>query len=357
VSDSSDRRFYERVLAVAGLALLAVLLYRILEPFLAPMAWAIFLAFLLQPAQTRLAGWLRGRDSIAAFLLTLLVLLLFIGPLTALAIAFARQAAELAGLLQQWLTQHQGQIVPELSGLPLLHRALEWLDRYASVSASEAQAWLLAGANRFFEQLAARGGTAFLGAVGTVLSFTVMLFLLFFFIRDGRRMARAALDLVPLAPERREQLKDRLAAVARAVVLGTVVTAMVQGLLLGIGFAVVGLPAPAVFGVMAAVLSVVPFGGTAFVWVPAVGVLLVQGRYATAIAVAAIGVVVSTVDNFLKPLLISGRAVVPTLAVFIGVLGGLAAFGMIGMFLGPVVIALALALVNFTQEARQSTLQ
>ncbi len=91
------------------------------------------------------------------------------------------------------------------------------------------------------------------------------------------------------------------------------------------------------FGVIGSLLSVVPFGGTALLWVPAVGVLLFQGRYGAAIVLAAIGLIVSTVDNFLKPLLISGRAVVPTLAVFIGVLGGLLAFGVIGMFLGPVV--------------------
>lgn len=321
MTESTDLRFYERVLAIAGLALLALLLYRILEPFFAPLAWAIFLGFLLQAPQARLTGWLRGRDSVAATLLTMLVLLLFLGPLTALAVAFARQAAGLAGLLQHWLEQHQGQGLPQLADLPVLGRAFAWLNQYTSISSAEAQAWLLEGARRLLEQLAALGGTAFLGAVGTVLSFTVMMFLLFFFVRDGRAMARAAINLVPLAATRRDELRDRLAAVTHAVVAGTVVTAATQGLLLGIGFAVVGLPAPVVFGVIGAVLSVVPFGGTALVWVPAVGVLLFQDHYGAAIALAVIGLLVSAVDNFLKPLLISGRAVVPTLAVFIGVLG------------------------------------
>jgi predicted PurR-regulated permease PerM len=357
MGESTDLRFYERVLAVAGLALLAALIYQILVPFFAPLAWAIFLAFLLQPAQARLTGWLRGRDSAAASLLTIFVLLMFIGPLAALAIAFGQQAAGLAVLLQHWLEQHQGQGILDLADLPLLDRALDWLDRYAGVSATEAQAWLLGRAKGVFEKLAALGGTALLGALGTVLNFTVMLFLLFFFIRDGQGMARAAINLVPLEPGRRDELQDRLGAVTRAVVLGTVVTAAIQGLLLGIGFGVAGLPAPVVFGVIGAVLSIVPFGGTALVWVPAVGVLLFQGRYGAAIVLAVIGLVVSSVDNFLKPLLISGRAVVPTLAVFIGVLGGLFAFGIIGMFLGPVVIALALALVNFAKETQQATTQ
>lgn len=342
--------FYERVIAVTGLGLLAVLLYLILEPFLAPMAWAIFLSFLLQPAQARLRALLRGRDSLAAFALTLFVLLLFVGPLTALAIAFAQQASALAVMLQQWLGQQEARSLADLSHLPVIGPALAMLDQYAHISAVEVQAWLLAGGKRLLERLAAMGGTAFLGAVGTVLSFTLMLFLLFFFIRDGRTMANAAIGLVPIEPARREDLAVRLAAVTHAVVRGTVLTAIIQGFLLGIGFAIVGLPAPVVFGVIGAVLSVVPFGGTALVWVPAVAVLLAQGRYSSAIVLVVAGAIVSSVDNFLKPLLISGRAFVPTLAVFVGVIGGLAAFGVIGLFLGPVVIALVLALVSFAQE-------
>ncbi len=354
MAGSTDPRFYERVLAVAGLALLAALLYQILQPFFAPLAWALFLAFLLQPAQKRLTRLFRGRNSLAASLLTVFVLLMFVGPLAALAVAFGKQATGLAMLLQHWLEQHQGQGMPDLADLPLLGRALEWLDQYAGISPAAAQAWLLERGQALFEHFAALGGTALLGALGTVLNFTAMLFLLFFFIRDGRGMAHAAINLVPLELARRKDLQDRLGAVTRAVVLGTVVTAMVQGLLLGIGFVVTGLAAPVVFGVMAALLSVVPFGGTALVWVPAVALLLFQGRYGAAIVLAAFGVVVSTVDNFLKPFLISGRAVLPTLAVFIGVLGGLIAFGVIGMFLGPVVIALAIALIDFAQDTHKA---
>ncbi len=345
--------FYQRVLAVGGLAIVAVLLFQILEPFLGPLAWAIFLGFLMQSWQARLTKWLRGRASISAFALTMLVLVLFLGPLTALAVAFARQATELAARLQVWMGQQQGTGLSKLTEIPVVGSALNWLDENVQVSAAHVQAWLAQGSKGLFDQLAALGGTAFLGAVGTVLAFTAMLFLLFFFIRDGRAIARRGASLVPLESERREELADMLAAVTRAVVRGTVLTALIQGFLLGIGFAVVGLPAPVVFGVVAAVLSVVPFGGTALVWVPAVVMLAVQGSYTQAGVLLAFGVVVSTVDNFLKPLLISDRAELPTLGVFIGVLGGLAAFGIIGLFLGPVVIALALALVDFAREHRK----
>lgn len=345
-----DAVFWRRLFAVAGLALLALLLYRILQPLLAPLAWALFLAFLLQPWQGRLSAWLRGRASIAALALTLATLLLFVGPLTALAIAFARQATQLADLLRDGLARLRGGGLARLTDHPALANLLDWLDQHLTVSAVEVQAWLLEGGKRLLERLAEFGGTAVLGAVGTVVSFTAMLFMLFFLIRDGEQIARSALRLVPLAPARRAELARHLGDVTRGIVGGTLLTAAIQGALLGTAFALIGLPAPVVFGALGGLLSIVPLAGTALVWVPAALVLLAQGRYVAAAVMTGIGVLVSTIDNFIKPLLISGRVVVPELAVFIGVIGGLTAFGMVGMFLGPVVIALALTLLAFAEE-------
>jgi predicted PurR-regulated permease PerM len=352
MATTDNLQFYQRILGVAGLAIVALLVYKIIEPFLGPIAWALFIGFLLQPHQEKLTRWMRGRASISAFALTMLVLVLFLGPLTALAIAFARQATELAGRLQAWVGEQQGAGLRQIDQIPVVGRVLEWLDQNLEITTTQVQSWVVEGGRNLFQELAGYGGIAFLGAVGTVLSFTVMLFILFFIIRDGRPIARLGAALVPLPADRREALADRLATVTRAVVRGTVLTSMIQGLLLGLGFAIVGMPAPVVFGVLAAVLSVVPFGGTALVWIPALAALLMQGNYTQAIGILLVGVIVSSVDNFIKPMLISGRSPLPTLAVFIGVLGGLAAFGLIGLFVGPVVIALVLALIEFAREKK-----
>ena len=134
---------------------------------------------------------------------------------------------------------------------------------------------------------------------------------------------------------------------------GTLLTGLLQGALLGIGFAIVRLPSPVVFAVIAALLSLLPIGGTALVWIPAVLYLLAQGRYGAAIFLAMWGaVLVGLMDNLLKPFLISGRAEVPTLAVFLGVIGGLSAFGPIGMFLGPVLLAMTIVLLRWAEEPR-----
>jgi predicted PurR-regulated permease PerM len=133
--------------------------------------------------------------------------------------------------------------------------------------------------------------------------------------------------------------------------MGIGLTALVQGTLLGIGFAIAGLPSPLVFGVLGALFALVPIVGTAIVWVPATLWLLAQDQPYYAIFMLAWGmVVVGAVDNVLRPILISGRTEVPTLAVFIGVMGGLSAFGFIGLFLGPIVLGLLVALFRFTAE-------
>jgi predicted PurR-regulated permease PerM len=132
--------------------------------------------------------------------------------------------------------------------------------------------------------------------------------------------------------------------------LGVTLTAFVQGTLVGIGFAIASLPSPLVFGVLAALLSMLPVGGAAIVWIPAIGWLLYQGRWGFAIFMLAWGLMLTGVESVLRPFLISGRARISALAIFAGVLGGVPAFGAIGIVLGPVVISLVLALVEFAEE-------
>jgi predicted PurR-regulated permease PerM len=344
--------FYRRTFGLVAAAVIGYLLFRILQPFFGPLVWATFLAFLLQPAQRRTTAFLRGRDTAASFVLTIVTLVLLVGPLTILGGMFAAQARLLIQKVQTWTATLQISSVQDLENLPLTRRVFAWLDNNVAVTAEQLRDWISTGAQRALEPLASMGGQLFLGALGTIGSFTVMLFVLFFLLRDGPRMAGAFLRLVPLPEDRKGRLVHHMKSVTRAVVFGTIATAILQGALVGIGFAIAGLPSPVVFGVAAAVLSVVPFGGTALVWGPAALWLVFGERevgWGIFVAVWG-GAVVGLADNFVKPLLISGRAEVSTLAVFLGVLGGLAAFGFVGLFLGPLVIALATALLRFADE-------
>ncbi|HEY6641721.1 AI-2E family transporter [Povalibacter sp.] len=359
--DATDRdRFYRRTFMLVAVAVLAVALYKILAPFLGPMLWAAFLAFILIPIHIRLTRVLRDRPQTSALLLTFMVLLLFLGPLAAMAAAFAAQVGDLVRHAQALLADQTSSNGFELANVPWLNapwvqQGLARLERMFDINPTELAGWVKQGANEVLQWLASMGGRVFLGAIGTVVGFILMLFLLFFFIRDGREMLSTARELVPMPEEQKARLFDHLAAVTRAMVLGTGVTALIQGTLVGIAFVIVGLPSALVFTVIAVLASLLPFGGTALVWAPAAIVLAAQGRWGATIFMVIWGVLlVSLVDNVVRPMLVSGRANVGTLTVFIGVLGGLAAFGAIGLFLGPVVLALIIALVRLFLEVRRT---
>ncbi|HKE45912.1 MAG TPA: AI-2E family transporter [Steroidobacteraceae bacterium] len=345
-------QFYTRVFAVVAITLLLVLLWLILRPLAGTLAWALLLAFLLQPVQARFTSWFHGRAAASALVLTFAALVLFVGPLAALVVTFARQAASLVERLQQTYTLSDVSTA-SLENIPLIGRALSWIESHTVLTTEQLREWLVSGATTLLQHVGSVGSTLFVGALGKMVGFVMMFFLLFFFLRDGAQMSTRLTALVPMSEGRKHALAEQLGAVTRAVVFGTLLTGLLQGALLGIGFAIVHLPSPVVFAVIAALLSLLPMGGTALVWIPAVLYLLTQGRYGAAIFLALWGsLLVGLMDNLLKPVLISGRAEVPTLAVFLGVIGGLSAFGPIGMFLGPVLLAMTIALLRWAEEHR-----
>ncbi len=350
---SSDDRFYARVFAVTATVVLGIVLYQIIAPFVGPLMWALFLAFLLYPLHVRLTRQLNGRENLSAALLTIATFVVLIGPLTAMSAAFVAQAVELVKWAQESLAK-QTQQHGILSEFPLVGPVLDWLRNSFGIRTGQVRGWLTQGTQHLPEFLAGLGGKIFLGAINTVLAFVVMLFMLFFFMRDGAVLVEMLHDLIPMTANRRDQLIDHVASVTRAVVFGTGITALVQGTLVGFAFLIAGLSSPLVFGVVGALLALLPFGGTAFVWIPALLVLISQQRWGMAIVMLIIGIMSSSADNVLRPLLISGRARVGTLTIFVGVLGGTAAFGPIGLFLGPVVLALIIALIQFAHEHRRA---
>jgi predicted PurR-regulated permease PerM len=350
----SDRVFYARTFALLTLAGLAYLFFQILQPFFAPIAWAAFFAFLVHPIHRWLVRKWRGRAGASAALLTLAIVLVLVGPFTALGAAFAAQVADLLRQAQEFAVDHRPSEAVDFETLPFVGPAIVWLQEAFGLSLAQIQAWAVEGARTILKWLAGLGQRAVLGALGTVVGFVLMVFILFFAIRDGRSAFRTLLELVPMSPEDRARLFGHLAAVTRAMVFGTGVTALVQGTLIAAGFAVLGLPSPVVFGVLAAIFALVPLAGTPVVWVPATIVLLLDERWYAAALLLFWGAFVTTIDNVLRPILVAGRAEVGTLTVFIGVLGGVAAFGAIGVVVGPLVLALIIALIRFTLDAREA---
>ena len=347
-----QKAFFARVGVLLLLSALLYLVWRIVEPLWQPLLWAVLLGSLLAPLNASLATRLGGRPRLASSITMVGVVLLILLPIFAIAGAVASQASQLLGQID---TSGLRTTDLDLSRIPLLARPLEWIEATAGVSLAQIEAWVVTGAKRLLEVVAGSGGTVFLGAIGTLVSFMLALFVLFFVLRDGPRFASAVVRMLPIEPALRGKLSRHLIDVTRAVFMGIGLTALVQGTLLGIGFAIAGLPSPLLFGVLGVLFALVPVVGTAIMWIPAAIWLLLQGESGYALFMTGWGVIVVVgVDNFLRPMLISGRVEVPTLAVFIGVMGGLSAFGFIGLFLGPIVLGLLVALFRFTTETLAS---
>jgi predicted PurR-regulated permease PerM len=353
--NEGDDRFYPRVFALATGALLAGTIFLILRPFLEALLWSMLLAFLLFPARQALGRRLGGRYAVTALLLTVATTIVLVAPVPLLAVAFASQAKDLFGRVQKLVAESGISGPGDLLDIPVVSRAIRWIEAASPIDAAQIHSWLVSGAQTVLQGTVAVSGSFVVGTLNALVGLFIALFVLFFFLRDGDQMMASAVRLIPMGPERRAQLVEHVAAVTRAVVFGSLLTALVQGVLVGIGFALVGLPSPVVFGAVAAVASLIPFVGTALIWVPAVAVLFLQGRWVAALFLAAWSVaVVSSADNVVRPLFISGRAQISTLPVFLGLIGGLSAFGPIGLVVGPVVVALTLALLRFAGEARAS---
>lgn len=344
--------FYPRVFASVTAVVLGIAVLRIMQPFLGPLLWATLLAFMLFPLNERLRAAFRGRASLAALLLTLASILMLVVPAIFLGVMFGRQASELVGQLQTRAAQHQIQRPSDVLQLPQVDRLVQWVESSVPISSEQIRDSLLSAGQQIIQSIISLGGSLFASVFGLIVAIILALFLLFFFLRDGERMVTRAMVVVPLDDRRKAHLLAHLASVIRATVLGSLVTALVQGTLVGIGFALAGLPSPIVFAVLSMGAAMIPFIGTAVVWIPAAVWLLLTGHWGAALFFVIWGAaVVSSADNVVRPLFISSRARITTLPVFIGLIGGISAFGAIGIFLGPVVIALVLALFKFAEDA------
>ncbi len=207
--------------------------------------------------------------SLAAGLLTVLAPVTILLPLSALSVDFIAQISTLLKSLQRSAADLDIKTFSDLEQFPIIARANAWMQAHAGISAEQMQSWLVTGTREVMQRAASMSGWVFLGALGSLLAFAIMLFLLFFFLRDGDVMINRGRRLIPLDEERKERLFSQLSAVTRAIVIGTTITALLQGALIGIGFTIANLPSPVVFGVLAALLSLLPVGGAAFVWIPA----------------------------------------------------------------------------------------
>lgn len=337
----------ERIVVVVLLGLLVYFVYLVFAPFLTPLIWAVVLVVFFR----RLHAWVQrhiASPNLAALVTTLALTLIFIVPMFFVVSLSANQAiAVTQRLVEEW--RHGlgwRALFAWMERLPLQYLPIEIkLEDLREFAAQNLREWGL--------RIAERGGTLAQNVLGVTANLFVAILASFYLFRDGAALMRLVRDVVPLDPDYRERLLAITENVLFASVLSSFAVAAVQGALGGTAFWIVGIPAPILWGVLMMLAAFIPFVGAALIWGPAAIYFLFSGEYLHAGILAFAGIfVVGTVDNILRPILISGRVELNGLLVLISVVGGIGAFGLLGIVLGPVLMAVAVSVLEAERERR-----
>jgi len=326
-------------------------LYSLFFAFLVPLIWAVIFVLTFYPGYTVLLGLLGGRRTLASLLMTVFIVLLVAVPVFFFSSVLTSQVLDFYQRVQE--AAYSGELQQIFSSWRETWLGRLWQKWGPQISAFEIDIPSLAlrGANAASQLIVGQATGIARNLFMFLFDFLIMSFSLFFLFRDGEGFYRTLRDLIPMEPEHKEEIFQRFYETVSAVVQGMVATAVVQGFLAGVGFWALGIPFSFFLGCASALFSLQPIGGAAVVWVPCVIYLGLAGAWGKALILLGYGIfIVSGVDNVLKPLIIGGRTKLPTLFLFFGILGGLQAYGFLGIFLGPVVLAIIMAFVNIYKE-------
>ena len=333
----------DSVLTLVVLAILIVGCFLVLQPFLTAIVWAVILCATLWPLFAHLTRWLGGRPGVAALALVLLVTITMLAPFVIVGVTIAENAERVSDAIRSAVENGPPEPPAWVTALPMVG---DYFGKTWSTFAHDT-AKLFDLARQYIEParrvLIASGATVLSG----ILQLALSIFIAYFFFRDGDAViGRAHAAIERIAGERGHRLALIATLTVRGVVIGILGTALAQGVLMAIGLWMAGIKAAPLLGLLTFFLSPVPIGPP-LVWIPAGLWLINEGATGWGIFLLVWGlVVVSSVDNFLKPILISRGSDLPFVLVLIGVLGGAVAFGFIGVFLGPVLIAVGYALLK-----------
>jgi predicted PurR-regulated permease PerM len=338
------RRYSESWIALLAVTALALYLcWLIVEPFVQVLLWATVLAIITHPLQRfwRRRGW---GPNLGAMATTLLVVLAVLLPLTLLTLAMVRQAVGAADGLQrfaQTLLDPQSEIY-------------RFADRYVDLDQLRDRQFLAERAKALTGTIATRT-LGFVGGIfGVILHIVFVLFTLFYLVRDGDWILPAVRDSLPLERDEADLVIARTHEVISGSIYGVLVIAAIQGTLGGLAFWALGLPSPLLWGMAMFLLSMVPLVGSSLIWAPAALYLLATGAWGRGLFLIIWGAaVIGTVDNLLRPRLVGERTRLHELVVFFSVLGGLQVFGILGLVVGPVVVALTFSLIDVIRRANK----
>ncbi|PWC72383.1 hypothetical protein TSH58_08435 [Azospirillum sp. TSH58] len=335
--------YVRKALVLSMMLILLIGCFVVLRPFIAAILWAIILSFSTWPLHRRIEHALGGRTTLAAAIMTLMIMAVLVGPLVALGIKLSENVFRVFEAVHAAMDRGLPPLPDWLVGLPILGDRLQEIWSVLLSGESNLRATLQPHFGQIRDWALASGGHLLSGTSLIALSVLIA----FFLYRDGRTAVHRLRSIVGrIAGARARQSLDVAADTINGVVHGVLGTALVQAIAATLGYWIAGLPGALLLGFITFFLTLVPMG-PALIWLPAALWLASQGRTGMAIfLVAWVGVLVGSLDNILRPILIGRSSDLPFIIIFLGIVGGLVAFGLIGIFLGPTLLAVAYGLIR-----------
>ncbi len=321
------------------------LFYRIVIPFFVPIIWAAVFVIIFFPIYEWVCKKVKSRG-LASLLLCLFIIVLIIGPITYLFAALVDEAADAVSKVNTMYKSGQLDKILAID-LPWMNAVKQKLNQYYDLSKVDLDELIKDSIDKVTGIIFSQTSWLVANATKTIFYFILMIFTMYYFFKDGSAIVAKVKRLMPISPEQVELTFGQLRDVIQATMYGGVVVALIQGLLGGILFAIVGIPSAVFWGAIMAFLSIIPFLGAFIIYVPAGIILLLGGSYVKGIVVIAVGaVVISQSDNVIRPYLISGRTSMHPLMLFFTIMGGIYLFGLLGIVVGPLIAAVFVTLLR-----------
>jgi len=345
--ESTNRR-YRGVAFYILIGCVFYIAYTIVEPFIPALLWATVLSVLMFPFNARLRK--RYSENTSAFLTTILALA-FIGiPLMLAAVTVYLQTAS---VLADAAKEHHDYSVKALA--KQADQALAPITDRLGVEHSTISNWAVENRSKISEMLTGPITKAVRGIGFSIVTMIVAFLTMFFMLRDGSRLREPALELLPIPKHRSMEILTQIGKTIRAVFVGVVMVAILQGCLAGCAYAICGIPHPFLWGAITIVLCTIPAIGPTLIYVPMASWLLMSGRYAEGIGLIVFLLIVSSLDHFLRSILISSQTSLHSIGIFFSLLGGIIVFGPIGIMAGPMILTITLALIDVLRESRANS--
>ena len=324
----------------------------ILWPFFGAVCWAVFIALVFWPMHQRLLQGSHGRKNMAAAASLTVILLIVILPLALVTASITQEATQLIGKMRSGEIQIGSYFQRALDALPGWARGI--LERLGIADLGLMQQKLLESLGDSSQAITARAFLIGQNTLDFAVGFFVMLYILFFLLRDGEKLTQDIARTIPLKREHTQRLLKQFATVVRATVKGNIVVAVVQGALGGIAFLALGVAGPMLWGAVMAMFSLLPAVGAFMVWGPVAAYFFFTGAILKAVGLTLWGVlVIGLVDNFLRPILVGRDTRLPDYLILVTTLGGLVVFGLNGFVIGPVIAAIFIVSWDMLASVRQ----